>query len=123
MENKSLFKKRLNVIGWSLLLIWWGLRWSVLISLPEGSGLLGTSIILFGAEAIRRFNGLPRNPNNIFFGLFSLLSGGILFASDILGLPYRAAVLETFMIALGVLLLGYIVFDMRNKAGANKRLR
>ena len=119
MENKSLFKNRLNVIGWSLLLIWWGLRWSVLINLPEGSGLLGTSIILFGAEAIRRLNGLPRNPNNVFLGLFSLLSGGFLFASDILGLAYRVAVLETFMITLGVLLLGYLVFDTRNKSGAN----
>jgi hypothetical protein len=119
MENKSLFMKRLNVIGWSFLLIWWGLRWSVLIGLPEGSGLLGTSIILFGAEAIRRLNSLPRNPNNIFLGLFSLLSGGFLFASDILGLPYRSSVLETFMITLGVLLLGFIVFDTQKKADAN----
>ncbi len=110
MDKKHIFEKRLSYIGWGLLLIWWGLRWSVLISLPEGSGLLGTSLIFLGANLARKQAGLPTLRDNTFIGLFSLLSGGALFFFDILDLPFQAHVLQTFMIALGVLLLGYVIY-------------
>jgi hypothetical protein len=109
MDHKHVFEKRLSYICWGLLLIWWGLRWSVLIALPEGSGLLGTSLIFLGANLARKHAGLPTLRDNTFIGLFTLLSGGALFVFDFLDLPYQSAVLETFMITLGVLLLGYAV--------------
>jgi hypothetical protein len=111
MDNKHIFDKRLSLIGWGLLLIWWGLRWSVLISLPEGSGLLGTSLIFLGANIARKSAGFPAIADNTFFGLFSLISGGILFSMAILHLPYQPPVFETILITLGVLLVGYA---MRN---------
>jgi hypothetical protein len=110
MNKEKSFNKKLNAIGWALLLIWWGLRWSVLLSLPEGSGLLGTSLIFLGANVIKKSAGFPTNPNNTFFGLFSLLSGGALFTFDILHLPYQLPVFETMLIVLGVLLLGNAIF-------------
>lgn len=111
MDNTKNLINRLSVIGWGLLLIWWGLRWSLLVSLPDGSGLLGTSLIFLGANVVRKSAHISANPNNTFIGLFSLLSGGVLFAFDMLDLPYKAPVLETFMITLGVLLLGYVIFS------------
>ncbi|MFZ0531715.1 MAG: hypothetical protein WAM09_00930 [Anaerolineales bacterium] len=113
MDNKKVFNKRLSAIGWGLLLIWWGLRWSVMISLPEGSGLLGTSLIFLGANVVRKSAGFPANSDNTFIGLFSLLSGGILFTMAILRLPYQPPVFETMLIALGVLLLGYALLGTR----------
>jgi hypothetical protein len=115
MDDKHIFEKRLAYICWGILLIWWGLRWSVLIALPEGSGLLGSSLIFLGANLARNHAGLPSLRDNTFIGLFSLLSGGALFVFDILDLPYQAAVLETFMITLGILLLGYAISSLSRR--------
>jgi hypothetical protein len=107
MNNKNFNEKRLSIIFWGLLLIWWGLRWSVLISLPEGSGFLGTSFIFLGANLARRINGLPTLRDNTFFGLLTLLAGGILFVFAILHTPFQPPVFQTIIITLGVLFLGY----------------
>ncbi len=107
MNNDSVLDKRISLIGWSLLLIWWGLRLSLLISLPEGSGLLGSSLIFFGANFYRMATGRPSYRWNTFIGLFSLLAGGILFVCSVLGTPFQPPVFETMLITLGVLLLGY----------------
>jgi len=107
MDDKHFYEKRLSIIFWGLLLIWWGLRWSVLSSLPEGSGFLGTSLIFFGANLARRSTGRPTLRDNTFFGLLTLLAGGILFIFDILHTPFQPPIFETILVTLGVLLLGY----------------
>jgi len=113
MDSKHMLKKRLSLIGWALLLIWWGLRWSILISLPEGSGLLGTSFILLGMNAICNFAGIKTHSDTTFFGLLTLLSGGVLFTFAVLRTPFQPPVFETLLVTLGVLLLGYAVFGAR----------
>jgi len=109
MENKHVFEKRLSLICWGLLLIWWGLRWSVLISLPEGSGFLGTSLIFLGANLARKSAGLPTLRDNTFFGVLTLLAGGILFIFAILHTPFQPPIFETILVVLGVLLVGYAI--------------
>jgi hypothetical protein len=111
MDDKHIYEKRLSIICWGLLLIWWGLRWSVLISLPEGSGFLGTSLIFLGANFARMSAGLPTLRDNTFIGLFTLLAGGTLFIFAILHTPFQPPVFETSLVTLGVLLLGYAVFS------------
>jgi hypothetical protein len=111
MDAKHIFEKRLSILCWGLLLIWWGLRWSVLISLPEGSGFLGTSLIFLGANLARMSTGLPTLRDNTLIGLFSLLAGGILFIFAILHTPFQPPVFETILVTLGVLLLGYALFS------------
>ena len=111
MDNKHVFEKRLSLIGWGLLLIWWGLRWSVLISLPEGSGLLGTSLIFLGVNLARKSAGLPALRDNTFFGVLTLLAGGTLFIFAILHTPFQPPIFETILIVLGVILLGYAIFS------------
>jgi hypothetical protein len=115
MNDKHNFEKKLSYICWGLLLIWWGLRWSVLIELPEGSGLIVTSLIFLGANFARKQFGLQTLRDNTFIGLFSLLSGGALFVFDILDLPYQTAVFETLMITLGVMLLGYGIYNSNRR--------
>ena len=112
MDEKHLYIKRLSVICWGLLLIWWGLRWSVLSSLPEGSGFLGTSLIFLGANLARKWAGLPTLRDNSFIGLFTLLSGGILFIFAVLNTTYQPPVFETILVTLGVLLLGHAISGM-----------
>jgi len=109
MDHKQIFEKRLSYIAWGLLLIWWGLRWSVLISLPEGSGFLGTSLIFLGANLARKSAGLPTLRDNTFFGVLTLLAGGILFIFAILHTPFQPPIFETILVVLGVLLVGYAI--------------
>jgi hypothetical protein len=115
MNTKAFLDNRLSTIIYALLLIWWGLRWSVLQALPEGSGLLVTGIILLGANAVRKLVRLPAVSNSMFFGLLSLLSGGALVIISVLQVPIEPPVLETIMIVLGVLLLGYALLGTRKK--------
>ena len=111
MNDKHIFEQRLSIVCWGLLLIWWGLRWSVLISLPEGSGLLGTSLIFLGANLARKSVGLPTLRDNTFIGLLTLLAGGTLFIFAILHFSFQPPIFETFLVTLGVLLLGYALFS------------
>jgi hypothetical protein len=110
MDNKHIFERRLSLICWGLLLVWWGLRWSVLVSLPEGSGFLGTSMIFLGANLARMSAGLPTLKDNTFIGLLTLLAGGTLFIFAVLHTPYQPPVLETTLVAMGVILVGYAIF-------------
>ncbi len=119
MQDKNKPDKYINVYGWALLLIWWGLRWSVLSSLPEGSGLLGTSLIFFGANAARRSLGEKTNPDNTFLGLFALLSGGVLFTLDVLNTSSKLPIFETLMVCLGVVLFGFAIYSQRRRAPGN----
>ncbi len=111
MNDKHIFEKRLSIFCWGLLLIWWGLRWSELISLPQGSGLLGTSLIFLGANLARMSAGLPTLRDNTFIGLFTLLAGGTLFIFAILQTQFQPPVFETILVTLGMLLLGYALFS------------
>jgi hypothetical protein len=107
MNTERYFRKRLDTIFWALLLIWWGLRWSVLAFLPEGSGLIGTGLLLFGANAALRSAGLPTNSNNTFFGVISLLTGGVLVFISMLHLSATLPVFETILVVVGLVLLIY----------------
>jgi hypothetical protein len=113
MDDKHFYEKRLSTICWGLLLTWWGLRWSVLVSLPEGSGLLGTSLIFLGANLARLSAGLPTLWDNTFIGLLTLLGGGTLFIFDVLHTPFQPPIFETILVTLGVLLLGYGISGSR----------
>jgi len=107
MNDKKILDNRISIIGWALMLIWWGLRWSVLASLPEGSGLIGTSAILFGANIARIAFSIPTRKDSTFFAALSLLAGGVLFICVVLGTSFQPPVFETILISMGVVLLAY----------------
>lgn len=116
METNISFKKRLDTIFWALLLIWWGLRWSVLAFLPDGSGLIGTGILLLSANPILKSRGLPANPNNTFFGLITLISGGAMAVISFTHLTTEVPVFEIILIAVGVVLLGFAFLGKSKQA-------
>ncbi len=115
MKTNTFSRNKLDTIFWALLFIWWGLRWSVLRFLPEGSGLVGTGLLLFAGIAALRSAGLPANPNNTFFGLLTLLSGGALVVIDLMHLSVELPIFETFLIVLGVVLLGYALLGKKQQ--------
>ena len=105
MNNSRTSNRDYETIAWGLLLIWWGLRWWLLASLPNGVGLLGTGVILLGLNAVRSLNGIPARNITTVLGLLALAFGGLLLAREILNLPFEIPVFEILLITFGALLL------------------
>lgn len=104
--NKSQKSNRdYETLAWGLLLIWWGLRWSLLASLPNGTGLLGTGTILLGLNVIRSLTGIPVRNNTSAIGVLALVVGGMLLAREILKVPFEIPVFEIVLISFGAFLL------------------
>ncbi len=105
MENKNDLDKKIEAIGWGSLLIWWGLRWWVLLALPDGSGLVGSGLILLGLNLARWLAGVPSRGLTTLLGLLALVSGGLMVVNETMHLPFQLPVFEILLIAIGVLIL------------------
>ena len=110
MEERMGHKRRLDgkieMIGWGLLLIWWGLRWWILLSLPDGSGLVGSGLILLGLNLARALANIPRRSLTTWLGLLALAGGGIMVVNETMHLPFQLPAFEILLIVVGVILLG-----------------
>lgn len=81
LKNK-VWRKKIDAIGWALFLIMIGCLWLMPKgSVPEGTWLVGTALIIFGSSIIRHYNGLKVSGFWIVMGLIALGTG----LSDILG--------------------------------------
>lgn len=85
-ENKNSEKhgleKKIDSISWALFFIMIGCLWLMPEgSVPEGTWLVGTAIIIFGSSLIHYYNGLKVSGFWIVMGLIALGTG----LSDILG--------------------------------------
>ncbi|MBU2610537.1 MAG: hypothetical protein KJ606_06265 [Chloroflexi bacterium] len=105
MNNERKVNLDFETLAWSLLLIWWGLRWWLLVSLPNGSGLIGTGVILLGLNAARSLNGLPTRGVTTMLGILALVFGGLLLAIDVMELSFQLPTFEILLIGFGALLL------------------
>ncbi len=105
MENHTTLDSKLSTIAWGLLFIWWGLRWSLLVNLPEGSGLLGTAFILLGVNAARALNSTPSHGFTTVLAILTLTWGGLELVNSTALLPFQLPVFEILLIVLGVILL------------------
>ena len=106
MKNIQILDDKFETIAWGLLFIWWGLRWWVLISLPDGSGLVGTGVILLGLNLVRSLVSIPTRSFTTLLGLLALGVGGLMVANETLHLPIQPPVFETMLIVVGLILLG-----------------
>jgi len=105
MDKTRSRDRKFETIAWGALLIWWGLRWWPLESLPNGAGLLGTGLILLGVNAARALKGVPARSSTTIFGFLALAFGGPLLAREVLHLSFEIPVFGVLLIALGVVIL------------------
>ena len=105
MENSRTSKRDYETIAWGVLLIWWGLRWWLFASLPNGVGLLGTGVILLGLNTVRSLNGIPTRGFTNILGFLALIFGELFLAHETLNMPFEIPVFEILLIAFGGLLL------------------
>ncbi len=103
MKKAIPIERRYQAVAWGALLLWWGLRWWPLAFLPSGSGLLGTALILFGANFARNVLGLKTESSNTKLGLLALMLGGLLLSSELFGVPAKVPLLEASLIGFGLL--------------------
>ncbi len=119
MLSRQELDRRYETIAWGLLLWWWGLREWPLSSLPDGTGLAGTGVILLGITAVRLFYGLSVSRFTRWAGVISLVTGAALIANDVLRLPFKLPVFELLLIVLGAGLLLKILFQSVRSAEAS----
>jgi CHASE2 domain-containing sensor protein len=100
-KQKEALDKRLDAIGWALFFIMIG---GLMIvpegSVPEGTWLIGTGVIILGMTWIRRFNGLAISWFWVFMGILALSSG----LSSVFGLNIPVFPILLIIIGLSVIL-------------------
>ncbi len=76
MDNTQVLNHNIERVGWGLLAILWGA--TILFDfVPFSFGLIGTGLILLGANAARRLNQLPARGDNAVLGILILVWGGL----------------------------------------------
>jgi hypothetical protein len=76
MNNRKNLKRNLRRAGWGSLAILWGA--TILFDfIPFGAGLIGTGLILLGANMIRSINHLHTKNGNTVLGILSFAWGGL----------------------------------------------
>jgi hypothetical protein len=113
MDYKRRLDDKFETIAWGLLFIWWGLRWWILIMLPDGSGLVGTGLILLGLNLARSLIGIPTRSFTTLLGLLALGGGGLMVVNETMHLPFQLPVFETILIVIGLVLLGRGLMQVR----------
>lgn len=125
MDNQQEFKRKYNAIAWGLLLILWGI--TILFDfVPFGVGLLGTGLILLGANRVRTLHGLPAKDDNTLLGILALAWGGLELARPILRQLFEFAdwdwgIFAILLVVLGVILLARELLRMRKTSLENPR--
>ena len=125
MDNTEKFNRKYNTIGWGLLSILWGI--TILFDfVPFGVGVLGTGLILLGANLVLTRNGLPARDDNTVLGFLALLWGGLELARPILRQFFEVtdwdwAIFAILLVVLGMSLLARELLQIRKKNAENVR--
>ena len=123
MDNIETTNRKFNAIGWGLLSILWGI--TILFDfVPFGVGVLGTGLILLGANGVRALNGLPAREDNTVIGLLALSWGILELARPILRPLFELAdwdwvIFAILLIELGIFLLAHALVRFRGTSVGN----
>ncbi len=99
-------KMNLNyeTLAWGALLVWWGIRW-LFEFLPNGTGLLGTGLILLGVNTARWAKGIPINSSNTPVAVVAIVWGSL---DHLLQLSFGAST-ATLLIVIGLVAIASLV--------------
>ena len=104
MNTTQTIKRNFEAAGWGALFIWWGI--AVLFpSLPKGTTVFGTGLILIAVNIARKINGIPVSGFSTTIGILAFLWGGLELVGVLVGLPFELPVFAILLIVLGVVIL------------------
>jgi len=108
MEDTKKFNRTINAVGWGLLLVLWGV--TILFDfIPFGVGVMGSGLVLLGANGVRLLNGLPTKDDNTVLGILALAWGGLELARPVLHRLFVSADLDWVIFAMLMVVLGLIL--------------
>lgn len=125
MDNTQRSNRKCNTMGWGLLFILWGI--TILFDfVPFGVGVLGTGLILLGANVVRTLNGVPAKDDNTVLGILALSWGGLELARPILRQLFEFAdwdwaIFAILLVILGMILLARELLRIRMTSVENPR--
>ncbi|HEX6533976.1 MAG TPA: hypothetical protein VF041_05235 [Gemmatimonadaceae bacterium] len=93
------FARRLDDIGWGVFALMTGVLWLLSYTVPSGTWLVCTGLLLLALNAVRYFSGLELNLLTVVLGVLAL-TGGLADLADV-----RLPILAIALVAFGVLLL------------------
>ncbi len=94
--------RNFEALAWGALFVWWGIT-ALVPSLPDGSLVTGSGLILIGVNIARWFNGVPVSRFSITLGILALVWGGLELARVLFRLPFELPIFAILLIVLGVL--------------------
>lgn len=101
VENTRALIKKLDAVGWGVFFIWMGTAF--LANVGWGVGLLGVGVIALGAQAARKYFGLPLERFWLVMGSVFIVWGvWRLLKIQLGGVPIPVNVLPIVLIAVGV---------------------
>jgi hypothetical protein len=130
MNHPEVFKQNVDRVGWGLLAILWGA--TILFDfVPFSVGLIGTGLILLGANIFRWLNQLPTKSDNAVLGILILIWGGLELGRPWLRQLFPSADLDWVIFAIlligwGLILLARALLSSNNqqfgeRAGAHEK--
>ncbi len=121
MDNTQMLNRNIERTGWGLLAILWGA--TILFDfVPFSVGLIGTGLILLGANVILRLNQLPAKSDNAVLGILILAWGGLEAGRPWLRQMFPSADLDWVIFAILLIGWGLILLVRALLAGHNKQL-
>jgi hypothetical protein len=108
MDDTREYHRIVNAVGWGLLLILWGT--TILFDfVPFGVGVLGTGLILLGANWVHVRNDLPARDDNTLLGILALSWGVLEWARPALQQLFNLADWDWAIFAILLVELGMIL--------------
>ncbi len=119
MDNTQILNRNIERVGWGLLASLWGTA-LLFDFVPFAAGLIGTGLILLGANVIRRLNQLPTRSDNTVLGILILAWGGLELGRHWLRQLFPSADLDWVIFAIlligwGLILLARTILAAREK--------
>ncbi len=111
MNHTQLLNRHCATIGWSALLIWWGIV-MMIDPLTIGMGAMGTGVILLSVNASRLLNGIPPKESTTTAGIITLMWGAFDQARVMLAHPTALSFAMIFIV-IGVVMLTRELFRYR----------
>jgi hypothetical protein len=114
-QEEPALNKRLETIGWGLLLILTGGVWLAPTGLVlEGTWLIGFGLILLGTNLARSLNSIPISGLSTTLGIIALILGGVELAGSILKVTFDLPIFSISLVVFGAILLARALTGGRN---------
>jgi hypothetical protein len=101
-EIKTL-DKRYEAVGWSLWLIWIGVI-NIIPGLPDGTGTLGTALLLLGLNAARYRRRIPVSDFSLILGMLALIDGGAHLFRSLFGFHIHLEFFPILLVIVGAIM-------------------